>query len=265
MAKFLEQFRNKNASIDDFERLTSQVAEHNMRYFFAQWLEGTGVPEFSVDYQIIRTRNGKFRTRGTVRQNFENLNMPVDLELRSEGGDAQIKKLNFSGKSEDFDFESSGQPIAAEVDPNNKILRMSDDLKISIVARRGIELFKEGQYSEAQQQMESALKMDRNNAWVYYNLGLVYFEQKNWQLALDNFQAALDSSSSKPAWIDAWAHIKRGNSYDAKGDRNKAVYEYNKALQTGSNYDNAQSVAKKFIETPFDPKGTEAAQATPGQ
>jgi aminopeptidase N len=264
MAKFLEQFRNKNASIDDFERLTSQVADTNMRYFFAQWLEGTGVPEFSVDYQIIRTRNGKFRTRGTVRQNFENLNMPVELQLRSEGGDAQTKKLNFSGKSEDFDFESSGQPIAAEVDPNNKILRMSDDLKVSIVARRGIELFKEGQYSEAQQQMESALKMDRNNAWVYYNLGLVYFEQKNWQLALDNFQAALDSGSSKPAWIDAWAHIKRGNAYDAKGDRNKAVFEYNKALQTGSNYDNAQSVAKKFIETPFDPKATEAAQATPG-
>jgi aminopeptidase N len=265
LAKFLDQYRNKNASIDDFERLASQVAERNMRYFFAQWLEGTGVPEFSVDYQIIRTRNGKFRTRGTVRQNFENLNMPVELTLRSEGGDAQTKKLNFSGKSEDFDFESSGQPIAAEVDPNNKILRMSDELKVSIVARRGIELFKEGQYAEAQQQMESALKLDRNNAWVYYNLGLVYFEQKNWQLALDNFQAALDSGSSKPAWIDAWAHIKRGNAYDAKGDRNKAVFEYNKALQTGSNYDNAQAVAKKFIETPFDPKAAEQAQATPGQ
>jgi aminopeptidase N len=264
LARFVEQFRNKNASVDDFERLTSQVAGRNMRYFFAQWLEGTGVPEFSVDYQIIRTRNGKFRTRGTVRQNFENLNMPVELTLRSEGGDAQTKKLSFAGRSEDFDFESGGQPIAAEVDPNNKILRMSDELKVSIVARRGIELFKEGQYAEAQQQMESALKLDRNNAWVYYNLALIYFEQKNWQLALDNFQASIDSSSSKPTWIDAWAHIKRGNAYDAKGDRNKAVFEYNKALQTGSNYDNAQAVAKKFIETPFDPKTpAETVKATP--
>src|SRR5258705_8768399 len=55
MRKFLEQYRNKSASIDDFERLTSQVAGKNMRYFFAQWVEGTGVPEFSIDYQIIRT------------------------------------------------------------------------------------------------------------------------------------------------------------------------------------------------------------------
>src|SRR5439155_1866579 len=51
LRKFLEQYRNKNASVDDFERLTTQVVGRNMRYFFAQWVEGTGVPEFGVDYQ----------------------------------------------------------------------------------------------------------------------------------------------------------------------------------------------------------------------
>jgi aminopeptidase N len=259
MRRYLEQYRNKSATIDDFERLASQVANRNLRYFFAQWVEGTGVPEFSVDYQIIRTRSGKFRTRGTVRQSFDTLRLPVELTLHSEG-DSQTKVLYLDGRSEDFDFESKGQPINAEVDPNDKILRMSDELRISIVARRGIELFKEGQYAEAQQQLESALKLDRNNAWVYYNLGLIYFEQKNWQLALDNFQAAIDGTSTKASWIETWAHIKRGNAYDAKGDRPKAVYEYNKALQAGSNYDNAQAVAQKFINTPFDPKSP-AAQA----
>src|SRR5437773_6425283 len=52
LAQFLNQYRNKNAAIDDFERLTTQIAGQNMRYFFAQWIEGTGVPEFSADYQI---------------------------------------------------------------------------------------------------------------------------------------------------------------------------------------------------------------------
>ncbi len=42
---FLDQYRNKSASIDDFERLASKVAGKNMRYFFAQWVEGTGVPD----------------------------------------------------------------------------------------------------------------------------------------------------------------------------------------------------------------------------
>ena len=264
LAQFLNQYRNKNAAIDDFERLTTQIAGQNMRYFFAQWIEGTGVPEFSADYQIIRTRAGKFRTRGTVRLNIEGLHMPVDLMLRSEG-DSQITIVQLDSKSEDFDFESNGQPIEVIVDPNNKILRMSDDLKVSIVARRGIELFHEGQYAEAQQQLEAALKLDRNNAWVYYNLGLLFFEQRNWQLALDNFQAALDANNSKPEWIETWAHIKRGNAYDARGDRVHAVDEYDRALKSGSNYDNAQAIANKFKNAPYDPKAqAEQAQNGPG-
>ncbi len=256
---FLEQYRGKNASIDDFERLTTQTAGQNMRYFFAQWVEGTGVPEFTVDYQIIRTRTGKFRARGTVKQNFETLRMPVELMLRSEGNDTQTTTVRMEGKSEDFDFESKGQPVEVIVDPNNKILRMSDDLRVSIVARRAIEQMHEGQYAEAQQQFEAALKLDRSNSWIYYNLGLLYLEQRNWNQALDNFQAALDGNL-KPSWIEAWAHIKRGNTYDAKGDRARAVDEYNKAVGSGINYDNAQAVAKRFLATPFDPKALAQVQ-----
>lgn len=257
---FLEQYRGKNASVDDFEKLASQVAQQNLRYFFAQWVEGTGVPEFTVDYQIIRTRAGKFRTRGTVKQTIESLHMPVELMLRSEG-DSQTTSVQLDSASEDFDFESNGQPIEVVVDPNNKILRMSDDLKVSIIARRGIELMKDGIYAEAQQQFEAALKLDRSNSWVYYNLGLLFLEQRNWQPALDNFDAALNGTL-KPAWIEVWARIKRGNAYDAKGERNRAVAEYNKALQSGINYDNAQAVAKKFLATPFDPKAQQTAEAS---
>jgi len=259
LATYVQNFKGKNASIDDFEQLATKIAGENMRYFFAQWVEGTGVPEFTVDYQIIRTRAGKFRTRGTVKQNLESLRMPVELLLRAEGDNAQ-KIVRIEGKSEDFDFESNGQPIEVVVDPNNKILRMSDDLRVSIIARRGIEQMKEGIYSEAQQQFEAALKLDRSNSWVYYNLGLLFLEQRNWQQALDNLEASL-IGNLKPAWIEVWAHIKRGNAYDAKGERTRAVAEYNKAVQSGIDYDNAQAVAKRYLATPYDPKASQTAEA----
>jgi aminopeptidase N len=256
---FLDTYRGKNASIDEFERLATQISQDNLRYFFAQWIEGTGVPEFTVEYQIIRTRAGKFRTRGTVKQNLETLRMPVELMLRAEG-DNQQTTVRIEGRSEDFDFESNGQPIEVIVDPNNKILRMSDELRVSIIARRGIEQMKEGIYAEAQQQFEAALKLDRSNSWVYYNLGLLFLEQRNWQQALDNLEASL-IGNLKPSWIEAWAHIKRGNAYDAKGERNRAVYEYNKAVASGIDYDNAQAVAKKYLATPYDPKAEATAEA----
>lgn len=257
---FLETYRGKNASIDDFEKLATQISQDNLRYFFAQWVEGTGVPEFTVDYQIIRTRSGKFRTRGTVKQNLETLRMPVELLLRAEG-DNQQTVIRIEGRSEDFDFESNGQPIEVVVDPNNKILRMSDDLRVSIIARRGIEQMKEGIYAEAQQQFEAALKLDRSNSWVYYNLGLLFLEQRNWQQALDNLEASL-IGNLKPSWIEAWAHIKRGNAYDAKGERERAMSEYKKAVASGIDYDNAQAVAKRYMATPYDPKAEATAEAT---
>ncbi|HEX3251627.1 MAG TPA: M1 family aminopeptidase [Pyrinomonadaceae bacterium] len=259
LAAYLENYRGKNASIDDFEKLANQISQENLRYFFAQWVEGTGVPEFTVDYQIIRTRAGKFRTRGTVKQNLESLHMPVELMLRAEG-DNQQKIVRIDGRSEDFDFESNGQPLEVVVDPNNKILRMSDDLRVSIIARRGIEQMKEGIYAEAQQQFEAALKLDRSNSWVYYNLGLLFLEQRNWQQALDNLDASL-SGNLRPAWIEVWAHIKRGNAYDAKGERERAVGEYKKAVQSGIDYDNAQAVAKRYLATPYDPKADQTAEA----
>lgn len=259
---FAEQYRGQSASIDDFEKLADQIAGRKMRYFFARWVEGTGVPEFSVDYQIIRTRAGKFRARGTVKQNFEGLNMPVELMLRAEGdNNSQTQTVQIEDKSEDFDIESNGAPLEVVVDPNNRILRLSDELRVSIVARRGIELFRDGQYAEAQRQLEEALKLDKSNSWIYYNLGLVYLEQRNYDPAIDNFKAALNGNL-KPSWIEVWARIKMGNAYDSKGDRTRATNEYNKAVDSGINYDNAQRAAKQYLATPYDPKISAAQNAS---
>ena len=255
---YLAEFRGKSASIDDLEKLATRIAGQPMRYFFARWVEGTGVPEFNADYQIIRTRGGKFITRGTVSQNYDNLRLPLELQLRSEG-DAQPQTItvNVEDSSADFNIESTGKPLAVIIDPNFKLLRISSDLRPSSIARRGIEQFKEGNYVEAQAQFEAALKLDRSNAWIYYHLGLLYLEQRNYDLAIDNFKAARDlgnQGSARPAWLHVWSEIKMGNAYDAKGDRTRAVGAYKRAETIGDNYDNAQDAVKRYMGTPFDPK-----------
>ncbi len=256
LRQYLQQYRGQSASLDDFEKLASQITGQNMRYFFAQWVESTGVPEFTSEYQIIRTRGGQFRTRGTVKQNITNLKLPVDITVRAEGGNQTIK-IDLEDTSGDFDVETKGQPLEVIVDPNNKILRLSDDLRVSVLARKGIDLAREGNYSEAQQQLEAALKLDKNNSWIYYNLGLLYLDQRNWTQAEDNLKAAL-AGSLKPAWVEAWAHIKLGNAYDGRGDRTRAVDQYNRAIDTGISYDNAAAAAKRYLATPYNPRDEQA-------
>lgn len=265
LRNFLNTYRGKNASIYDFEQLTNQIAGRPMRYFFARWVDSTGVPEFQVEYQIIRTRGGKFVARGTVKQNYDNLNLPVDVVLRAEG-EGELKKttINIDDTSADFNLESNGKPLAVVVDPDYKLLRISDELRISSIARRGIEQFKEGKYAEAQQQFEAALKLDRSNAWVYYNLGLLFLEQRNYDLALDNFKAVRDlgnQGQARPSWLYVWSLIKLGNAYDAKGDRARATDAYQRAEKLGDNYDNAQDAVKKYLATPFDPREKQSTTA----
>ena len=251
---FLQQYRGKAVSIDEFEKLSTQVSGNNMRYFFARWVEGTGVPEFSVEYQIIRTRGGKFLTRGTVRQNYENLRLPIEIKLRAEGeNDIKPVVINIDETSADFNIESNGKPLEVLLDPNFKLLRVSEELKVSAIARRGIEQFKEGNYPDAQQQFEAALKLDRSNSWIYYHLGLLFLEQRNYDLAIDNFKAVL-GGNLRPDWLAVWANVKMGNSYDAKGDRTRAVAAYKRAENLGDNYNNAQDLVKKYLANPFDPK-----------
>jgi len=153
----------------------------------------------------------------------------------------------------DFNIEADGKPLAVVIDPYYKLLRISPDLRVSSIARRGIEQFKEGNYVEAQGQFEAALKLDRSNSWIYYHLGLLFLEQKNYDLAIDNFKATISGDLS-PAWLQVWANIKMGNAYDAKGDRARAVAAYGRAQGLGDNYDNAQEAVKRYQATPYDPK-----------
>jgi len=253
----IEQYRGQNISLVDFENKASEVHGSPLRYFFARWIEGTGVPEYKADYDIIRTRSGKFVTRGTVRQNYDNLRLPIDLLLRAEGEVASsTMTVLIEDASADFYFETDGRPLEVIVDPQFKLLRTSEELRISSVARRGIEQFKEGNLAEAQVQLEEALKLDRSNGWVYYHLGLLHLQQRNYDLAIDNFKTITQGlrGNSRPPWIHVWSWIKLGNAYDAKGDRTRAIDSYKKAEELGDDYDGAQALVEKYLGTPFDPR-----------
>src|SRR4029078_7872704 len=146
----------------------------------------------------------------------------------------KTETVDVEDNSADFNIESNGKPLDVVVDPDYKLLRISPDLRVASVARRGIEQFKEGNYVEAQQQFEAALKLDRSNAWIYYHLGLLFLEQRNYDLAIDNFKAAVNGNLT-PSWQHVVAEIKMGNAYDAKGDRTRAVAAYKRAENLGDN------------------------------
>lgn len=246
---YYEQYKGKQASINSFESLATKVIGRDMRYFFGQWVDSTGVPEFHADYQMLRTKNNNFKVRGTINQDIDSFNMPIDVELVYEGG-TERTQLTMSGKSADFTFEAKGKPLDIVVDPDSKLLKVSDEIRVSVIVRRGIEHFRNEEYPEAEQQFQAAIKLNRSSSWAWYNLGLLYFAQKNYPKANDAFGEALELDL-QPSWVKVWSHIKRGNCYDALGQRERAVAEYKKAVEVGDNYDNAQQMAQQYLSAPY--------------
>jgi len=241
----------KNVTLDDFETLATKTAGRNLRFFFGQWVESTGVPEFRSEYRMLRTKDG-FRVPGTVKQDLDSFEMPVDITLRTEAG-SERQTLMMKGPSADFDIMTKSKPIEVIVDPDAKIIRSSEELRQGVIVRRGIEHYREQEYMEAEQQFQAAIKLNRGNSWAWYNLGSVYMTQRNWNKALDAFDQALNGNL-RPNWVEVWSYIYRGNSWDAIGQRERAIAEYNKAISNGNNYDNAQAAAQGFLSEPFGKK-----------
>jgi aminopeptidase N len=250
LATYYQTFKGKNAGLGDFESLTTQIAGRNMRSFFGQWVDSTGVPEFRVEYLIIRTKEGKFKVRGTVKQNFEIFDMPVELRLRAEGGN-DLLTIQMKGTDATFEIPSETLPLEVVVDPSNKILHISPSIRINVIVRRGIEHLKGREYPEAEQEFRAAIEQDPQSSWAHYNLGLLYFEQRNYQRALDTFNEALNSDR-RPSWTAVWSYIYRGNCWDALAQRERAVAEYQKAVETNDNYNNAQQTAQQYLAKPFE-------------
>jgi aminopeptidase N len=242
--------KGKNVSIAEFERQASAAAGQDLRWFFGEWVESTGVPEFTWDYTILRTNTGEWRVRGTLKQNVEGFRQPVDVLVSSAGGEERVT-LNFNGEpTAEFVVTTKGGTPTLIIDPDRRILRVSDNIRTAVVVRRGIEEMQEGNYVEAENRLRDAIKLAPRSSWAWYNLGLLYMKQANSQKALDAFTQAL-AGDLDPKWIEVWSYVYRGNAYDALGQRDRAIAEYDKAIEDGTDYDGSQEAAQRYKGEPY--------------
>ena len=115
---FYKQHDGKTATIDDFEKLTGtkipppkgDEPPFNLLSFYSQWLNSTGVPEFTVDYIVYRTPKG-FRVVGKVHQALDTFRMPVEIKVETEGN-PETKKILVTGTTSSFVIETFGRPKA---------------------------------------------------------------------------------------------------------------------------------------------------------
>src|SRR3989442_1254470 len=263
---FYFQFAEKSARIEDFEKIAehrapepvklSQQEAPNLRSFFAQWLNSTGVPEFSLEYVVYRTPKG-FRVIGKIKQPLDTFRMPVDLRIDTEGNPEQ-KTIDVIGTESGFTVETFGRPKPGgiKVDPNNVILKGSVSLRARAAVARGEELAEQGRFYDAIGQYQRALSIQPNRPLANFRMGEAFFYQKNYQASANAFREALQTvPEPSEKWTEVWSHIYLGMIFDVLGQRERAVNEYSKAKQTNDNTGNAQQNAEAYLKKPYTEGG----------
>jgi aminopeptidase N len=248
LKQYAKQFAGVGGSTSDFQRLAEQLYGQDLAWFFAEWLDTTGVPNLQVDYKIFRTRDG-FRVSGSVSQDRDLFRMPLEIEAQSDGR-TERTTVELSGKSTPFDVSTFSFPQKVVIDPDNKLLRDSDELRLKVQLTLGNDLKQKGDYVEAVRAYEEAIKLNPRKSIAHFRLAEVLFEQMNLQASANTFRDALNGDKD-PKWIEVWCYIYIGKIYDILGQRQRAMAEYNKALNTKDDYNGAQDEAKKWLANPY--------------
>jgi hypothetical protein len=266
---FYTKYQGKTATMRDFENMAIATANAsvkpgqeapNLQGYFAQWLNSTGVPEFSLEDVVYRTRKG-FRIVGKIKQPLDTFSMPVQLRVDTEGN-PEMKLIYVTGTETQFTEETFGRPKAGgiRIDPNNLILKSTPNLRARAAIARGEELAEVGKYYDAVQQYQRALSIQPSRSLANFRMGEAFFYQKNYQASANAFREAL-ATVPEPSekWTEVWSHLYLGKIFDILGQRERALNEYNKARQTNDSTGGAQDVVEALIKKPY----TEGGMPTP--
>jgi Tfp pilus assembly protein PilF len=245
----VQQYAWKSISSLDFEKIAEQASNEKLTYFFAQWVSSTGVPQFKDSWAIYRV-GGHYQVVGKIQQDLDIFRMPVDVRVSSEGRRPVNDRVQMVGTTADFTVNTVTRPTHVEIDPGSHILKMTDKIRTEVEIARGDQLVAEQAYLEAVKQYQKVVQQNKNNSLAHFRLGQIYFRLHNYNAAAEEMRAALDGNL-QPKWIEVWAHLTLGKIFDATGQRDRALNEYQRALQTKDNTQGAIEQAKQYIQKPY--------------
>ena len=254
--KFIQALRTMAADYawdtvasDDLQILMEEVTDQELTYFFAQWVNSTGVPQFKRSWVVYRTKQG-FQTIGKIEQDLDIFRMPVEVRILAEGARPISTRVDMIGTTTDFTMNTRTKPLKVIIDPASRILKYDDRTRYEVQLARADQLMEERAYLEAIKAYQEVLQLNRNSSLANYRIGDIFFRLQNYQEANRSFRAALQGDLN-PKWIEVWCHLTLGKIFDLTGQRDRAVNEYRRALQTNDNAQGALDEANKYLKEAF--------------
>ena len=97
----------------------------------------------------------------------------------------------------------------------------------------------------------SDLKSIPRSSLARYCIAEFLLEKHAYQASVDAYRDSL-AGDGNPVWTKAWSHIQIGKVFDITRQRERAVAQYQLAIETGDNTDGALNQARELLEHPFE-------------
>ncbi len=244
-----EQYAWKSISTDQFQRLAEKASKQSLTYFFAQWVSSTGVPQFKRSWAVYRLQKG-YQVVGKMQQDLDIFRMPVEVRVICQGSRPVTQRIDMVGTTSDFTIDTRTKPVRVMVDPASRILKFDDKTKFQVEMARADQLVAEQAYLDAIKQYQDVLQLNPSSSLAHYRLGELHFKLRNYNASMEEFRRALDGDLD-PKWIEVWSHLELGKIFDVTGQRDRALNEYQRALQTNDNTQGALDEANRYIQKPY--------------
>jgi hypothetical protein len=246
----LSQYTDSSIRASDLTKVAEAQSQQQLTAFFAQWVDGTGAPQFTNKYAVYRLGNNKgFRTIGQIGQDLDLFRMPVELRVETDGK-TEEQKVDVVGTDSQYVVDTFGRPRRIAIDPGDWVLKSSPDLQVRIAILKGQQLVAQGDLTGALTEYQKAIEANSQSSLASYRIGEVLFTQRNYQASVNAYRDAL-RGDGEPRWTEVWSHIALGKIFDLTGQRDRAVNEYRLAVQTNDNTQGAVNEARQYLQKPY--------------
>lgn len=242
----------KSITTAQFQKLAEQSGKQQLTYFFAQWVDSTGVPQFKRQWAIYRTQHG-YQVVGKIQQDLDIFRMPIEVRVYVRGRRPVNQRIEMVGTTADFTVNTPAPPLQVVIDPASDILKYTPETKVQVEMARGDQLAQAEEYFAAIDQYRKVLHDNPNNSLAHYRTGDILFKLHNYNAALEEFQDSLNGDL-QPKWVEVWSYLKIGEIFDVTGQRDRALNEYQRALHTNDNTQGALDLANRYIAKPYTEK-----------
>jgi hypothetical protein len=134
MKDFTTQYREASASTEDFWKVANlhfartpiagKFGLQNLDWFFKEWVYGTGLPTYQMQYETVAQPDGSLMLKGTIAQtNVDaDFQMVLPLVMTFEGNQEARTSVRALGPTSTFELKVPQKPKKVELDPFNWVL-----------------------------------------------------------------------------------------------------------------------------------------------